>query len=101
MEKAYSIVMFIFSGALFVYAGLIAMGNPQLIRRLYAAKVNDKKAYCRQFAKIMALAAVAPALSGLVGLFTDVAETPMPAVMTLIGGIVGSVIWGTYIMKDQ
>ena len=42
-----------------------------LIRRSYSAKIKDRKVYAVQFAKVLALTAIAPALAGLVGFVTE------------------------------
>ena len=38
MEYGYSVLMFVFSGFILIYAGLIALGNYDLIRRMYEEK---------------------------------------------------------------
>ncbi|MBR0496225.1 MAG: hypothetical protein IJJ71_08640 [Treponema sp.] len=64
--------MLIFSGAILFYALLLAWTkNVGLIRRSYAAKINDRKKYAVQFAKVLAMSAVAPALTGLAGFVTE------------------------------
>ena len=67
----FSILMFCFSGALFLYAVLLyTTRDYKLIPRGYASKIDDKKAYARQVAEIVALVAVAPAHCGYVALFS-------------------------------
>lgn len=67
----FSILMFCFSGALFLYAVLLYTTKDfKLIPRNYAAKTGDKKAYARKVAEIVALVAVAPAHCGYVALFS-------------------------------
>lgn len=69
MEYAFSILMFCFAGMLLLYAGLLAAAkDPQLIPRHFASKIKNPKVYALQFAKLTALTAAAPFLSGLVGL---------------------------------
>ena len=64
--------MFIFSGAILFYALLLAWTKDVgLIRQSYAAKMNDRKKYAVQFAKVLALTAAAPALTGLAGFVTE------------------------------
>ena len=64
--------MLIFSGAILFYALLLAWTKDVgLIRRSYAAKMNDRKKYAVQFAKVLAMTAVAPALTGLDGFVTE------------------------------
>ena len=67
-----SILMFIFSGAILLYALLLAWTKDiGLISRSYAAKIKNKKLYAVQFAKILAITAIAPALTGLAGTVTE------------------------------
>ena len=67
----FSILMFCFSGALFLYAVLLyTTKDYKLIPRGYASKKDDKKAYARQVAEIVALVAVAPTHCGYVALFS-------------------------------
>ena len=67
----FSILMFCFSGALFLYAVLLYTTKDfKLLPRDYAVKAGDKKAYARKVAEIVALVAVAPAHCGYVALFS-------------------------------
>ena len=67
--KPFSILMFCFSGALFLYAVLLyTTKDYRLIPRGYASKPDDKKVYTRQVAEIIALVAVAPAHCGYVAM---------------------------------
>ena len=69
MEYGFSILVFCFSGALLLYAGLLAVTKDvTLIPRHRKAKIKNRRAYALQFAKIMALVAAAPLLGGLAGL---------------------------------
>ena len=99
MESAFSILMFIFSGALLLYAGLVAVFGVTLILRHWAAEIKDEKAYARRFAKILALTALAPALSGVVGLLTDIERSPLPALLTLILGIIAAIWLGVRLTR--
>ena len=93
----FSILMFCFSGALLLYAALLAVTrDDKLIVRHYAAKMKDRKAYAARFAKVIALVAVAPAHSGIAALFSG----PLAAVV--LGGETALAIWiGTEIMKGE
>ena len=65
-----SILMFCFSGALLLYAGLLALTKDYtMIPRNYAVKPKDPKAYAVAFAKMMALVALAPLGSGIYAQF--------------------------------
>ena len=89
MEHAFSILMLIFAGAIFIYAGLTALTKELIMPQRYkqSAKMPDKKKYAVQFAKIMALVACAPLLSGAVGLFTGDAVAAIILCVTLIAAI--------------
>ena len=64
--------MFIFSGVILLYVLLLAWTKDVgLIRRSYAAKMKDKRTYAVQFAKVLALTAIAPALTALAGFVTE------------------------------
>ena len=74
MEYAFSIMMFALAAGLLLYAGLLAAAkDPTLIPRHYAAKMQDPKEYAAQIARVVCITACAPALSGLIGLFSTAA----------------------------
>ena len=67
----FSILMFCFSGAMFLYAVLLYVTKDyKLIPRGYTSKAGDRKAYAKQFAEIVALVAVAPAHCGYIAQFS-------------------------------
>ena len=101
MESAFSILMFIFSAALLLYAGLVAVGGVKLIVRHWAAEIKDEKAYARRFARILALTALAPALSGVVGLLVDMEQSPFLPLLTLILGIIAAIWLGVRLTKEE
>ena len=84
MRYAYSIVMFCFAGAILLYAALMSPGNAGMIRRAYAAKMRNPKAYAKKFAKVLALVSLAPLVSGVTGLFVDIDRYPFVPVAALI-----------------
>lgn len=84
MERAYSILMFCFAAALALYGALVAQGRPDLIRRRWAVKMKNPKAYAKQFGKVIALVSLAPLSSGIVGLLFDINRRPLLPVATLI-----------------
>ena len=107
MEYAYSILMFCFAGMLLLYAGLLALTKDAgLIPRSEAVEMRDKKAYARQFAKVMALVALAPVLSGLVALapwlsaLTGVVGAHVAAFLVLVLAFVGCIRVGVRLMRD-
>lgn len=64
------------------YALIIGLTKDiKLIARHYAVKTKDKKKYAVQSAKLLAVVSIAPALSGIAGLFTD-------SVLIVIGALV-------------
>ena len=97
MEYGYSILMGIFSGAILLYAGLLALTgdyNMLPVRARVSVEPKDKKKYARQLAKVLALVAISPALSALAGLWN------MPAALIVLLGSMVFFIWlGTRIMR--
>ena len=92
------IFMFIFSGAILFYALLLAWTKDVgVIRRSYAAKMNDRKKYAVQFAKVLAMTAVAPALTGLAGFVT---ENVLFLGTTFVISLIMCVRIGIKLMKD-
>ena len=98
MDYAYSILMGIFSGALLLYAGLMALTKDYKILPLRArtsVKPKDEKKYMTQLSKVVALVALSPLLSAVVGLWNMLA-----ALITLIAAAVLFIWLGTKIMRD-
>lgn len=94
-DNPFSILMFCFSGALILYAALLALTKDyRLIPRHYAVKVKDEKAYARKMAKVIALVAVAPLHCGLGAMFS----VPL-AMVVLVAEIIMAIWIGTEIMK--
>ncbi len=90
MEYAYSVLMACFSGALLLYAGILALtGDTDLIPRSWAARIRDRKTYARMTAKVTALAAAAPALSALVGLIPGA----IPAALIVLAAALAFFLW--------
>ena len=97
MEYGYSILMGIFAGAILLYAGLMALTKDYRLvpyRARQSVKPKNEKRYMTQLAKVVALVALAPALSALAGLWSMAA-----AVIVLIGSMVLFLWLGTKIMK--
>ena len=94
-----SILMFIFSAALLLYAGAMAVTKNYDIlprRATVSVKPKDKKAYTFQLSKVIALAAAVPALTGIAAVWSGLAA----GAVFVIGLVV--VLWlGTIIMKDH
>ena len=74
MEHAFSILMFIFAGALLLYAALMALTKDYKMlpyRARQSVKPKDPKKYTVQLAKIVALVAAAVALGAAVALWNN------------------------------
>ena len=101
MEYAYSILMGIFGILILLYGLVIFLsGDIELVPKNRMAKIADKKRYARQFGKVIMLVATGPVLSAIIALFGTFMI--IPAIIILIGGIVGGIIIGTKIMpKDE
>ena len=72
MEYGYSILMGIFAGLILIYAGLMALTKDYKMlpfRARVSVQPKDEKRYMKQLAKVVALVALAPALSALTGLW--------------------------------
>ena len=101
MDYAYSIIMFVFAAGLLIYAGILAaLKDPMLIPKHYAVKkTRTSKMYVAQIAKIVAVCAAAPALSGLAGLIWNAQTTLLPAFIVLILAFIICIYIGVRIMK--
>lgn len=97
MEHGFSILMFIFAGALLLYAGLMALIKDYKMlpyRARQSVKPKNPKKYMVQLAKIVALAAAMIAAGAAVALWNGA----VGAVVMVIGVI--AALWcGTKIIK--
>ncbi len=94
----FTIFMFFFSGAILIYAGLMALTKDYKIlpfRSRQSVKPKDPKKYTFQLSKVIALTASAPALSGIVGIWSGVG-----AGIAFVAGLILCIWLGTKIMKD-
>ena len=99
MENGYSVIMLIFSGALLLYAGLMALTKdytllPLRVRR--AVKPKNRKQYVVMLSKIIALVATAPVLSAVVGFWNIWA-----ALVVLIAGTAVAIWMGIRLTKQE
>ena len=101
MEHAYSTLMFIFAGMLFLY-GLLMFVTKSInlipYHRRYSAKMSDEKLYVRQLGKIVMLVALSPAVSACVGLL-PLGESVLPELLSLIGCFVLTIWIGTKMIR--
>lgn len=96
-EHGYSILMGIFSLAILLYAGLMALTkNYKLLpaRASVSVKPKNPKKYMTQLAKAVALAALAPGLSALAALWNMTA-----ALIVLFAALILFLWLGTKFMK--
>lgn len=98
MEYGYSVLMAIFSAALLLYAGLMAIFRDYRMipmRARVSVKPKNEKKYMAQLAKVIALVALSPALSALAGLWN-----PIAALIVLILSAILFIWLGTKLMKN-
>ncbi|MBR6171671.1 MAG: hypothetical protein IKQ49_00635 [Eubacterium sp.] len=98
MEYGYSILMGIFAAAILLYALLMALTKNYNIlpaRATVSVKPKNPEKYMTQLSKVVALVALAPALSALTGLWNIAA-----ALIVLIVGFVVFIWLGTKLMRD-
>lgn len=98
MEYGFSILMTIFSAVLLLYAGMMALFKDYKMlpfRAQISVKPKNKKKYMMQFAKVIALLAVSPALSALIGLWNL-----LVAMIVLIIATIFFIWIGVKIMKN-
>ena len=97
MEQGFSILMFIFAGALLLYAGLMALIKDYKMlpyRARQSVKPKNPKKYMVQLAKIVALVAAMIAAGAAVALWNGA----VGAVVMVVGVV--AVLWcGTKIIK--
>ncbi len=97
MEYGYSILMLIFAGAILLYAGLMALTKDYRLlpmRAQVSVKPKKPKLYMARLAKAVALAALSPLLSALVGFWY------MPAAFVVFVVVLILALWGaTRIMR--
>lgn len=84
----YAVLMFVTAVILAGFAVAIYKGNTNLIHSYHQTKVKDKAAYGKAFGKAMCVLALAPFVSGIVGLFGDSKNLAITAVLVLIAGFV-------------
>lgn len=98
MEHAFSILMFIFAGAILFYAALMAISKDYRMlpyRSRVSVKPKNPERYMVQLAKIVALTGGAIALGAAVALWNNA----VGAVVMLVGVILA--LWaGTKIIRD-
>lgn len=94
----YSIIMFIVATVLIVVSIAIYKGKTDLIHDYHQTKVTDKTAYGKAFGKAMFVVAMAPLLSGIIGLL---GSSDMVAIIAFVVLIIGIVIGIGFIVAVQ
>ena len=97
MEQGFSILMFIFAGALLLYAALLAIKkdyNMLPYRSRQSVKPKDPKKYVVQLAKIVAQVAAAIAVGAAVALWNGGIGAAV-----MVAGVVAALWLGTKIIR--
>ena len=97
MEHGFSILMFIFAAAILLYAALMAITKDYNIlptRATMSVKPKDEKAYMTRLAKVIALVAVVPVLTGVAAFWNAIV-----AVFVFVIGLVAACWAGAKMMK--
>ena len=98
MEQAFSILMFIFAGALLFYAALMAITKDYGMlpyRAQFSVKPKDPARYMVRLAKIVALAALAIGLGAAVALWNGLAGAAV-----MIAGVVAVLRHGAKTFRE-
>ncbi len=85
---SYSVIMFLAAALLLGFGVAIYRGRTDLIHQYHQTKVRDRAAYGRAFGKAMLVCALAPLLSGIIGLFADSKPIGMSSVAVLLFGLI-------------
>ena len=99
MENGYSVIMLTFSGALLLYAGLMTLTKDYRLlplRGRRAVKPKNRKQYMIMLSKIIALVAISPTLSALVGFWNI-----WVALVVLVVGTAAAIWLGTKLTKHE
>lgn len=84
----YSILMFAISIIFTALSIMIYRGKTDLIHNYHQTKVKDKAAYGKAFGKALFVIALAPLISGIIGLFGDSKVFVIASVFVLVAGII-------------
>ncbi len=88
----YATVMFLVAAVFAVVAVAIYKGKTNLIHAYHKTNVTDKAAYGKAFGKGLGVIAIAPLISGIIGLLGESNGIVCTAVATLIVGIAIGII---------
>lgn len=84
----YSVLMFAISVLFIALSIMIYRGKTDLIHSYHQEKVKDKAAYGKAFGKALFVVALAPFISGIIGLFGDSDLLVITTVLVLIFGLI-------------
>lgn len=88
----YSVFMFVVSAVFMVLTALIYKGKTNLIHDYHQTNVADKAAYAKAFGKALCVVAMAPLISGMIGLLGESKGIVCSAVVALIVGIAMGIV---------
>ena len=84
----YSVIMFAIAVLFVGFAVAVYRGNTNLIHDYHQTKVKDKEAYGKAFGKALFVMALAPLISGMIGLFGKSGQLAITAVFVLFAGLI-------------
>ena len=85
----YSVIMFAIAVLFVGFAVAIYRGNTNLIHDYHQTKVKDKEAYGKAFGRALFVMALAPLISGIIGLFGESDQLAIAAVVLIAGIVLG------------
>lgn len=90
MDKYFGYLMFIFAGALWLYAIILYLTKDVgMIPRMHAVSVKDKRKYAEKFAKVIAAVALAPFSCGVLVLDGHI---PRAVIILIVAFIIAMVV---------
>ena len=96
----YAILIFLVAAAFAVVAVAIYKGKTNLIHDYHQTNVADKAAYGRAFGKALSVFAIAPLISGIIGLLGESKGIVCTAVGVLIVGIAIGIVCIVKVQKQ-
>ncbi len=99
MDNGFSIFMFIFAAALFLYAVILAITKDYKmlpVRAQVPVKPKHPKAYTVQLAKVIALVSLAVAAGAGIGLWNQ-----LIGAIVILAGVIAAIWAGTKIVKNK
>lgn len=103
MDEVYSIIMFAMAAGIAIVGLLLIVTKNMniLLKRIYiSAKMHDKKKYAKRFGLSLLIVAGVFLISGIVGLLGPLDIVIIPALIVLVGGLVGAIFIASRLVKD-